>query len=151
MDVALVVLEVELVQAVVGGGAVTVVVGVAGGVEVRLLLDSLPVSGLRAVDVRFVLLEAGQLSVAPEADMRMVVGGGLVPQSGVRVRLWPVVCLVVMVTDTVVTTRLAQDGHLRGAVETVVGRVVDGRAGAVRPEAGRGLLGGIVLWYSARL
>ena len=79
MDVPLVVLEVELVQAVVGWRAVTVVVGVAGGVKVRLLLDSLPVSALRAVDVRLVLLEAGELSVAPEADVRMVVGNGLRP------------------------------------------------------------------------
>ena len=106
------VLEVELVQAVVGGGSVTVVVGVAGGVKVRLLLDSLPVSALRAVDVRFVLLEAGQLSVAPEADMRMVVGGGRVPEPGVWVRLWPLVCLIVMVTDTVVATSLAQHANL---------------------------------------
>ena len=52
------VLEVELVQAVVGGGAVTVVVGVAGGVEVCLLLHPLPVSGLLALHVRFVFLEA---------------------------------------------------------------------------------------------
>ena len=58
MDVPLVVLEVELVQAVVGGRAVAVVVGVAGGVKVRLLLHPLPVSSLLALHLRFVFLEA---------------------------------------------------------------------------------------------
>lgn len=64
MPSSLVVLELELVQAVVGGWTVTVVVGVAR-VEIRLLLDSLPVS-LLAVNVRFVFVEAGEVCVAPE-------------------------------------------------------------------------------------
>ena len=141
-------LEVELVQAVVCGGAVAVVVRVAG-VEVRLLLHSLPVPALLTVQVRFVFLEARELGVAPEADMRVrEVGGGgrLVPQPGVVVvSLRPLVGLVVVVTDAVVSASLAQHGHLWRAVQTVVRGVIDGGAGAVRPQAGRGLLGGVVL------
>ena len=141
MPSSLVVLELELVQAVVGGWTVTVVVGVAR-VEIRLLLDSLPVS-LLAVNVRFVFVEAGEVCVAPEWDVWLVVWGCC--WSGVRVRLPPVVGLVVVVTDAGVSPCLAEDRHLWWAVQTVMWRMVDRRAGSVRPQAGWGLLGGVIL------
>ena len=76
---ALVVLEVELVEGVVGGRArVAVVVGVAVVEVRRLLLDPLPLDSL-VLQLGFVLLEAAgrHLGLAPEADG---VGGGRRPQ-----------------------------------------------------------------------
>ena len=76
---ALVVLEVELVEGVVGGRArVAVVVGVAVVEVRRLLLDPLPLDSL-VLQLGFVLFEvAGRhLGLAPEADG---VGGGRRPQ-----------------------------------------------------------------------
>ena len=77
---ALVVLEVELVEGVVGGRArVAVVVGVAVVEVRRLLLDPLPLDSL-VLQLGFVLLEAPSprhLGLAPEADG---VGGGRRPQ-----------------------------------------------------------------------
>ena len=76
---ALVVLEVELVEGVVGGRArVAVVVGVAVVEVRRLLLDPLPLDSL-VLQLGFVLFEAAgrHLGLAPEADG---VGGGRRPQ-----------------------------------------------------------------------
>ena len=72
-------LEVELVEGVVGGRArVAVVVGVAVVEVRRLLLDPLPLDSL-VLQLGFVLLEAAgrHLGLAPEADG---VGGGRRPQ-----------------------------------------------------------------------
>ena len=72
-------LEVELVEGVVGGRArVAVVVGVAVVEVRRLLLDPLPLDSL-VLQLGFVLFEAAgrHLGLAPEADG---VGGGRRPQ-----------------------------------------------------------------------
>ena len=97
----------QLIKTVIGGRAVTVIIGVTV-VIICLLLDPLSVLFHLICLLRFVFLKPRQVGVTPEANVGP--SGYMVPVPGLGLR--SVLCLVVVVTDGGVSATLCQHCHL---------------------------------------